>query len=330
MSLRSYTLSGEWTLIKEEAPPCQGFSDAIPALPSYSISVPYQYDQPTWKFDYAYSKAVSRYHGYVWYYRTFDAMPKLSNGERYRIEFDRVSYVCQVFLNGTLLGEHRHSEERFSFDATDAIREDGENLLAVRCFEPLHGGKVIDGIRLDQIPNGFWAGEVTDEACIPVNVLDTAGGILEDVRLIVVPTVRVTDVFVLPDPKTGKVNVTVTLNNDTVSEQSLSLILQLSQFRHGIPVATILEQVTVPCGESTVSLHTTIPCHKLWELENPVLYLAELRTNRGESRTIRFGFKDFRVEKGFFFLNGKRIFLKCAHGTMSAETVIQMRTRWNG
>lgn len=325
MSLKSDTLSGSWTLIKEEDHPKELFIDTIPDLESFPISVPYQYDHSKWKFDYAYSKTISRYHGYVWYYRVFDAVPELPVDERYRVEFDRVSYVCQVFLNGMLLGEHRHSEERFSFDVTDAIRHEGENLLAVRCFEPLHGGKAIDSIRLDQIPNGFWAGEITDESCIPVNVLDPAGGILEDVRLIVVPTVRIEDIFVRPEPNTGEVEVTVTMFNDSPSEQILNLHLQFSQFRHGIPVADLSSQAIVSCGKTTVSLRASIPHHKLWELDNPVLYLAELRTDRGESRTLRFGFKDFRVEKGFFFLNGKRIFLKCAHGTMSAETVIQMK-----
>lgn len=325
MSLKSYTLSGTWTLIKEEDHPKEFFTNAIPDLKSYPIEVPHQYDQSKWKFDYAYSTAVSRYHGYVWYYRTIEAMPKLSDGERYRIEFDRVSYVCQVYLNGVFVGEHRHSEERFSFDVTDAIRHDGENLLAVRCFEPLFGGKVIDGIRLDHIPNGFWAGEITDESCIPVSVMDTAGGILEDVRLVVVPTVRIDDIFLLPNPETGAVDAKVTIINDTPSEAELSLELQCSRFRYGLPVATVLGSVCIPCGTSTVSLRTVIPNHKLWELNNPTLYIATLRTDRGEACTLRFGFKDFRVEKGFFFLNGKRIFLKCAHGTMSAETVISMK-----
>ena len=325
MGIKSYTLSGKWILVKEDALPKENFINAVPNISSYTVEIPHQYDQRKWKFDYAYSVSLSRYHGYVWYYRTFEAMAELSEDERYRLEFDRVSYACEIYLNGVFIGDHRHSEERFSFDVTDAVRRDGENLLAVRCFEPLFGGKEIDGIRLDHIPNGFWAGEITDEACIPVNVMDTAGGILEDVRLVVSPTVRMNDVFLIPDPKTGEVEARVTLINDSSFEAELSLELQCSRFRYGLPVAKVSQAVRVPCGESTVSLRALIPDRKLWELNAPALYLATLRTDRGESTSIRFGFKELCVKNGFFFLNGKRIFLKCAHGTMSAETVISMK-----
>ena len=56
-----------------------------------------------------------------------------------------------------------------------------------------------------------------------------------------------------------------------------------------------------------------------------MLYTAEIVTDNGASKSLRFGFKEFLIKDGFFFLNGRRILLKCAHGTPSAETVIEMK-----
>jgi len=322
MSKKSYTLSGKWTLIKEEKRPHETFPYAIPDLPAYDITIPFQYGQGKWKLDYAYSAVVSRYHGYVWYYRSFEAMPQLPAGERYRLEFDRVSYVCEVFLNGTPVGTHRHSEEPFSFDVTDAVKHMGENLLAVRCFEPVSSCEAIDGIRLDLIPNGFWAGSEENQLSYPI---DSAGGILEDVRLTVVPDVRIEDVYVRADPHTGEVYVELTFENAADSPEELKFDVRFSDQRRSRTLTSAEGSVTAAPGKTVASVRAAIPHHKLWELENPVLYLAEVRTDRDEARIVRFGFKEFLLKSGYFFLNGKRIFLKCAHGMMNAQTVIGMK-----
>lgn len=320
--MKSYTLSGPWTLLREEDTALTDYARSIPDQTAYTVSVPHQYDQSKWKLDYAYSRALSRYHGYVWYYRRFEAMPAPADGERYRLEFDRVSYRAEVYLNGKRLGEHRHSEEPFSFDATDAIATDRENLLAVRCFEPVCSCEAIDGIRLDQIPNGFWAGSEDDS---PLSPIDSAGGILEEVRLRVVPAVRIEDVFVESNPHTGEVSATLTLINEGDCAQPIDLYVDFSLLKKGVALTSVSESVCAIRGTSTHVLRTVIEHHRPWELDNPTLYLAQCRTSTGASRVVRFGFKELLIDRGFFFLNQKRILLKCAHGLMSAENIIAMK-----
>jgi hypothetical protein len=58
--------------------------------------------------------------------------------------------------------------------------------------------------------------------------------------------------------------------------------------------------------------------HRLWDLDDPYLYRLTTRvsTEDGQSQdeyVVRFGFRDFRVEKGYFRLNGKRVFVKSSH-----------------
>lgn len=322
MSIQSYSLSGSWTLVKETDHSGKNLAAEAPTNNDYRILVPHRYEYEKWKYDYAYSRAVSRYHGYVWFYRTFKSPSDLSCDERCLLEFDRVSYLCQVYVNGKFAGEHRHSEERFSFDITDLIKKGEDNLLAVRCFEPVCGCEAIDGIRLDLIPNGFWAGSETTPNLFP---LDGAGGILEDVRITVVPMTRITDVFILPDPKSGRVDMKITLYNAKSSDENTEINIRFSDTRHGLTVATKRQNVRIPKGASEISVTATIPEHKLWALNCPSLYSAEIRTDGGSAKSLRFGFKEFLIKDGFFFLNGKRTILKCAHGTPSAETVIEMK-----
>ncbi len=322
MDLKSCSLSGNWILVKEEDHIGKALSDNIPTEELYHIQIPHQYEQEKWKYDYAYSRAVSRYHGYVWFYRSFWAPDRANNGDRLLLEFDRVSYLCQVYLNGAYVGEHRHSEESFSFDITDLVDYGKENLLAVRCFEPVCGCEAIDGIRLDLIPNGFWAGSETSPNLFPI---DSAGGILEDVRISFVPKTRIDDVFILPDPKTGRVDAEIALINSDSSEENIALDIRFADAKTGGTVACAKGELVAKVGENKITLTAYIPEWKLWEINCPALYTMEVRASNGGAYSLRFGFKDISVKDGFFFVNGKRTLLKCAHGTPSAETVIEMK-----
>ncbi len=70
------------------------------------------------------------YRGPGWYRRALD-MPKES-GKRYFLKFDAASLVANVYLNGTLIGEHRGGFGAFCFEITRGLSDAGTNLLAVR------------------------------------------------------------------------------------------------------------------------------------------------------------------------------------------------------
>lgn len=67
--------------------------------------------------------------GIGWYRLRFEA--PASTGQRHYVEFDGVGNIAQVWLNGTLLTEHRGAFSRFRVDVTDQMRA-GSNLLVVR------------------------------------------------------------------------------------------------------------------------------------------------------------------------------------------------------
>ena len=108
--------------------------------------------------------------------------------------------------------------------------------------------------------------------------------------------------------KTGRVTVEITARNDTGSpcEKEVPCVIMFDDAPR--PICTASARRTLPPGETTFELSFDVPGFKLWSVDTPNVYTL---TVGGYST--RFGFRDFRVEKGWFTLNGKRIFLKSAH-----------------
>jgi len=69
--------------------------------------------------------------GEGWYVRRFRSDPTWA-GRRVIIEFAGASRVATVYVNGTKIGTHAGGFARFRFDLTDALRPEGDNLLAVQ------------------------------------------------------------------------------------------------------------------------------------------------------------------------------------------------------
>ncbi len=69
--------------------------------------------------------------GSGWYRRVVKGSTDWA-GRRVYVQFDGANRRADVFVNGRFLGTHLGGNARFRFDATDALRRDGDNLLAVR------------------------------------------------------------------------------------------------------------------------------------------------------------------------------------------------------
>lgn len=328
-TLKMVSLSGEWKIIKDEenSGKNNGWAKALPCGEIYDINVPEYIPNSQWPMHLSYSNLFPKYNGYVWYYKEFDSYPAVSENESLLVEFERVAYLCEVYVNGEYVGEHRHQEKAFSFDITDKVNKDGKNLIAVRCFEPRPIGEAIDGIRLCDIPNSCFAqtdafvfGADEDGFC-----LECVGGILGSVHLTVVPKVRVSDVYVRSFWDSGDVCVYVEVTNSTDEAQTAKISVLLADKKSGTAVNELLGNFVVEPGVSEIELHGKIENHQLWELDAPFLYNAIASVNSNGHKMVQFGFKDFRIINGFYFLNGKRIFLKGAHSGISATTAISMK-----
>ena len=136
--------------------------------------------------------------------------------------------------------------------------------------------------------------------------------------MIAAPAVRVTDLFVRPDWKTGAIRVQAGVSNASPAAARGRLECSVAPAAAGETLAATHLDREWPAGESTVDVEMRIASPHLWDLNDPFLYrvTARLRidgVDAADEQSVRCGFRDFRFENGFFRLNGRRLFLKCSH-----------------
>ena len=254
--------------------------------------------------------AFPGYHGMAWYWREFDAPVNPHAVGRYLLRFWQVDYKCDVWLNDVFVGEHEGPEDPFVFDVTETIRPGGKNRVAVRVLNPTD--EPIEGIALEYVPhrnktNHYKAGHSYNH-----------GGIMDSVELLITPDVRVDDLWVRPDPKTGAVRIDVTLHNASAQPVTTSLELAVAPCKRGETIDMAVVKLELPPGSSTHQAGLQVDNPKLWNLNDPNLYRVTARVRKDGSASLdelstTCGFRDFRIEDGYFRLNGKRVFLRSSH-----------------
>ncbi len=254
--------------------------------------------------------AFPGYHGVAWYWRDF-AVPKNDRpGGRYLLRFWAVDYTAEVWLNGIRVGAHEGGESPFVLDVTQAVRPNQPNRLAVRVLNPTH--EPIDGIVLNETPHRnkalpYSSGSAWDQ-----------GGIIDSVELLLASAVRVEDLFVRPDWRTGAIRIQANLRNASDKPIPGSVEFSVAPAASGETVGAVWLPKQLPPGDTLVEAQLAVPSARLWELNDPFLYRVTARVAGDapalvDESSVRCGFRDFRFDNGAFRLNGKRIFLRCSH-----------------
>lgn len=258
-------------------------------------------------------EALPGYHGVAWYWREFVAPPAVAPGARCFIQFGAVDYLAEVWVNDQPVGSHEGGETPFTLDITRVVKPGASNRVAVRVLNPK--AEAIDGIALDQTPH-----RNKTPAGIGVGGSYNSGGITEPVTVFWTPSARIDDLHVRSDWRSGEVVLQLTLSN--ANSSAISGHLQVSIVEDSAtamgPVASLKLEQKVPPGSSQTECRLRVQPHRLWQLEDPALYRVTVRLGAGKvaeahEKSARFGFRDFRVERGYFRLNGKRVFLKSSH-----------------
>lgn len=247
--------------------------------------------------------------GVGWYRLKFPAPSAGASDDRFWLEFDAASRVAEVWLNGVKLGSHAGGFSRFRFDATDALRRDGANILAVR---------------VDNTPPA--PGKATADTFPLTGDFFVYGGLYRRVRLIRTSAVHF-DMKDFGGPgvyastsaiagHTAQVAVRGRVSNDSPATRTMRVRLQLLDAK-GLLAAGATVPVTVAAGQ-TVELSRTleVPNAHLWHgVSDPYLYtlLAAIEGANGRSLDIKsqpFGLRQIRIDpdKGLF-LNGRHVAL---------------------
>ena len=266
--------------------------------------------------------AFPGYHGVAWYWRDFDAPTNQHAGGRYLLRFWAVDYTAEVWLNGKLVGKHEGGEAPFTLDVTDVAKPGVTNRLAVRVLNPTD--QPIDGIVLKETAHRnkvmkYLAGASYNH-----------GGITDSVELLVVPAVRVDDVFVRADSKTGDIRIQATIHN-----AGAPVAGQLDWFvapaDSGQTIAVAISAQNLATGNTLLEKTLRVDNPRLWDLNDPALYRVTVRASAKGSRStseqsVRCGFRDFRFEDDAFRLNGRRVYLHCSHTGNCSPVGLQFPT----
>ena len=192
-------LSGEWGFRFDDYD--EGLSQGWQLNPHFDrrIVIPFPPESP------ASGIHETGFHPVVWYHCEFgiedlDEAGLGAQGERLLVHFGAVDYRCKVWLNGILLGDHEGGHTPFSFDATQALRDD----------QPVQSLVV----RAEDLPDDVAQPRGKQDWEVDPHVIwyHRTTGIWQPVWLEAAPSVAVENLSWHPDVATSTVKVAVTFN----------------------------------------------------------------------------------------------------------------------
>ena len=254
-----------------------------------------------------------------WMRRTL-RVPEDWSDKNVLLHFEAVCGYCQVYIDGQKVGEHFDNSmpKTYPLDAFVTPGKDHELWVGVRAPELMN---VNNGPTKYTYPTGSFFNMKT-------------AGIWQDVVLLGVPKVRIKDVFVQPDVSADKLRIQVTVENRSGWDTSLTLngvVKALKPFSipgDGIKVVphydledqSVIEfpdrQITVATDtEAVIVLEVEVSGKLLkWDTENPNLYGSLITLERDgkavDRKYTRFGWREFKIRDGDFYLNDRRIQIK--------------------
>ena len=214
-------------------------------------------------------------------------------GDRLLLHFGAVDQIAKVYVNGVFLGSHEGGYLPFSFDITDVVKWEGENLLEVKARDALD--QTYPWGKQSRNPKSMWY------TCV--------SGIWQMVFIEPVPQDYIETLRLTPDLQ--GVRIRLRLPGGKVPE-SFSVAISGEGAAGGTELPGILTEQSFSGGDGYLKM----PDPHLWTPEDPWLYRLRIRMGKDVVQSY-VGLRSFesRTENGIpgVFLNGKRIFL---HGVL--------------
>ncbi len=254
-----------------------------------------------------------------WLRRPF-TVPASWKGRRILIHFAAAAGDLQFRVNGKDAGSRFDLFFPFDLDVTDLVHDGASNEILVGVRKPeLFDVRGKYGRRTYQA-GSFWGQHVV--------------GLWQDVELVAVPAVRVSDVFVQPLVDQDTLKAEIVIHNDGAADAQVDVSglaypwislapkdgvdAPVSTWKLGDSAALTLpaSMVTVPAhGEQTVSLERKVgTALALWTPDHPNLYGLLVNLRQGgvpvDCKYTRFGWRQFTLQGSKVLLNGSPIVLK--------------------
>lgn len=200
-------------------------------------------------------------------YEKFFDVDRFDKKRRYFLRFEGFMVKGRIYLNGHDLGEHVSIYIPIEIEITEYIKEKNNRLLVI-----------LDSKEDNNYPPFGFA---LDYA--------TFGGIYREVYLIDEPSVYLRNIYVHGNAK-GQIDVTY----DVIGNEKIKPSFELYDLNN------------VLLTKSDISSFKYDEC-KLWDIDNPHLYILRVKLSDIDYYDIRFGFRDIRFDKTGFYLNDKKI-----------------------
>ncbi len=323
-------LNGEWEMTTRGSPEAPGDGDW------FKIRVPHG----PWHETVGNFMALDRKWpgGQHWaWYRTRFTIPGDWETGRIKVHFEAVFHLCEVYLNGQFCGRHLGGFDAFDVDVTGAARPGESNEML--CFVHDTSITALDKSELEGQPTGCSSGP--NHYIISDLWGARFGGIWQDVSLQNVPAVRVSDAFVITSVRQKQATVQTWLTNETDERLQLSLAQEVLDAGEAVLTLPGQEVVLEPRGTTAVEVSAPWETPKLWGIGgdwgNPsnLYYLrsslsADAAQQPYDVHYQRFGFREFWIQGGQFYLNGERLPLQGGGGWYLQEGKIAHGNRWFG
>ncbi len=224
----------------------------------------------------------------IGWYRKHFSVDKSKSNKRFELKFDGIYRNAEIWLNGFYVGTNFSGYLGNSYDVSDYINFEGDNLIVVRVDATQSEGWFYEGAG---IYRHVWL-NITDKLFIPEDGLY----IHSDVN-----------------GKNAIVNIETTVQNNNLNTSNCSVYTYITNRNGKILAKTSEQKIKIGVNKDfTVKQKLNLNNVNLWSLENPSLYKVVSVVKSGnqivyQTKT-RFGIKTvkFDANEGFF-LNGKHI-----------------------
>ena len=233
------------------------------------------------------------FRGIGWYRKHFP-LAESDRGRRVFLEFEGANQVCEAWVNGHRLGDHKGGYTGFEFDITSAARFGAEgNVLTVK-VDNIYSPNIAPTVKTDVT---FY------------------GGIYRDVWLRVSEPVYLTDVYWrTPEVSAASAQLSIhsTVVNTTARAAHLEILHEVLDSTGAVVAQAkgTVDATATGRRDSSQSVRVTSP--RLWSPDFPNLYRIRSTIREAarpiDSTEIPLGFRWFRFDANQgFFLNGKRL-----------------------
>jgi hypothetical protein len=242
-----------------------------------------------------------------WYHHWIE-IPELEEDKIVELNFDAISKVSELWVNGKYFGQHIGMFGNWKVDITDAIKQ-GKNLIAVKVqvrltevredAENVVGRAVsvdITNDMLNSLPHGMFNG--------------TEGGIWQPVTLTITNRDHFTDIFANVDHKSGQIEFMLSQRPSEKHEIIYSIKEKDTAETFIINTIRNFDETNIISNLGNIS-------PKTWSPEDPNLYELEAQLLENDklidSKTITFGFRSFIADENKFVLNGNPYWVRGAN-----------------